>query len=170
MPALAVSSAPAWLHSLAHSGEVCVCQGLSQTHRALSPSWQGVWDSSCPLLYMCTHNTACECRVLPPPFESKGQRDLHYFKEHLAYTSEFFTRWVPFKPPDHCECFLQRHTDFPWLSCSAHLLSLHCCPAQYCSMSWHTTDLWLQSPDWFLVHSKTAIQVKQQFPDKKVAW
>lgn len=165
-PALGVSSALAWLHGTAGRGQVCVCQGSLHTHSALYPSWQVPPVLCC----VCVHTTVCECLVLPPPFESKGQRDLHYFKEHLTYTSELLTRWVPFKPPDRCECFLQRHTDFPWFSQSAHLLSLHFCPAQYCSTSWHTTeDLWLQNPDRFLVHSKMVIQVKQQFPDRKVA-
>lgn len=31
MPSLGVGSALAWLHSFAHNGEVCICQGLSQT-------------------------------------------------------------------------------------------------------------------------------------------
>lgn len=93
MAALGVGCALAWLHSFAHSGQVCICQGLSQT----PPPDKGC-EVPAVLCCVCTHNTVCEHLVLLLPFESKGQRDLHDFKENLAYTSELLTRWVPFKP------------------------------------------------------------------------
>lgn len=85
MSVLGVNSDLAWLQATDPSDEVYICQGLSHTHSALYPSQQGLSGSSCALLYMCTHNRAYEHFVLPLSSEaSKGERDLHYFREHLA--------------------------------------------------------------------------------------
>lgn len=85
MSVLGVNSDLAWLQATDHSGEVYICQGLSHTHSALYPSQQRLLGSSCALLYICTHNTVYKRFVLPLSFAgSKGERDLHYFREHLA--------------------------------------------------------------------------------------
>lgn len=125
-----------------------------------------------PVLYLCAHTTQTKS-ILSCLFPLKAAkvRGISIILESISLISwapygEGKGRWASSESPDHHIHCLQRHSNFPWFGWSACLPSLHFCPAQYCSASYRTTeDLWPQSPDQFLVHSKSVIQVKQQFSD-----